>query len=122
MGRQQGITSYLWAHLTVAQDEMREDRKHRFTRGTLHAPNSEPTQADSNIMGVARQAPAATTAGLVCELKTEGEEKSEDEFDKCLAIVHQLKVSGVIVEIDGNRAPFKFRLTVSMPPLVGVRW
>jgi hypothetical protein len=106
MGRQQGITSHLWAHLTVAQDEMRQDRKHRFTRGALHAPNGEPTQADSHIMGVAHQAPATTTAGLVFELKAQGEEKSEDEFDKCLAIINQLKVSGVIVEINGNRAVF----------------
>ena len=53
-------------------------------------------------MGVAHQAPATTTAGLVFELKAQGEEKSEDEFDKCLAIVHQLQVGGWLLEIDRN--------------------
>ena len=33
-------------------------------------------------MGVARQAPTLTAAGLVEELKAEGEEEGEDEFDK----------------------------------------
>jgi hypothetical protein len=28
------------------------------------------------------------------ELQAQGEEKGEDEFDKCLAIVHQLHVGG----------------------------
>jgi hypothetical protein len=32
------------------------------------------------------------------ELKTQGEEKGKDEFDKCLAIVNQLEVGGFIVE------------------------
>jgi hypothetical protein len=57
-------------------------------------------------MGVARQAPAAATRRLVVELKAQGEEESEDKLDKRLAIVNQLKVSGFIVEIDGNRAVF----------------
>ena len=60
-------------------------------------------------MRVARQAPAATTAGLVFEPKAQGEKKGEDKVDKCLAIVNQLKVSGFIVEIDGNRAVFPWR-------------
>ena len=54
-------------------------------------------------MGVARQAPAAATRGFVCELKAQGEDKGQDELDKCLAIVNQLKVSGLIIKIDGNR-------------------
>ena len=60
-------------------------------------------------MGVARQAPTATTAGLVCELKAQGEDKGQDELDKCLAIVNQLKVSGLIIKVDGNRAVLSFR-------------
>jgi hypothetical protein len=43
------------------------------------------------------------------ELKTQGEEKGKDEFDKCLAIVNELKVGGFILEIDGNRAVFPWR-------------
>jgi len=35
-------------------------------------------------MGVARQAPTLAAAGLVEELKAEGEEKGEDELDKRL--------------------------------------
>jgi len=38
------------------------------------------------------------------ELKTQGEEKGADAFDKGLAIVKQLKVRGLILEIDGDRA------------------
>jgi hypothetical protein len=34
------------------------------------------------------------------ELKTQGEEKGADAFDKGLAIVKQLKVRGLILEID----------------------
>ena len=37
-------------------------------------------------MGVARQAPTLTAAGLVEELKAEGEEKGEDELDKRLSL------------------------------------
>jgi hypothetical protein len=36
------------------------------------------------------------------ELKAEGEEKGEDEFDKRLAVVKELTVGHFIVEIDGD--------------------
>src|SRR5262249_6365987 len=61
----------------------------RFARCTLDTPNSEPTQADTGVMGVTRQAPTATTSRLVCQLKTQGQEKGEDAFDKGLAITKQ---------------------------------
>jgi hypothetical protein len=51
---QQRITGYLWLHLAVAQDEVRQDREHRFARCTLDTPDSETTQADMGVMGVAR--------------------------------------------------------------------
>jgi hypothetical protein len=38
------------------------------------------------------------------ELKAKGEEKGEDEFDKRLAVVKELKVGPFIVEIDGDGA------------------
>ena len=104
MGGQQGIAGHLRAHLAIAQDEVRQDREHRFARGALDTPDGEPTQADTGIMGVARQAPAAATGGLVGELKAEGEEKGEDEFDKRLAIAQELKVGRFILEIDGDGA------------------
>ena len=84
---QQGITGHLRAHLAIAQDEVREDREHRFAPCTLDAPDGETTQPDTDIMGVAGQTPAAATGRLVCELKAKGQEKGEDELDKRLAIV-----------------------------------
>jgi len=51
-------------------------------------------------MGVSGQTPTTGAGRLVCELKAQGEEKGEDEFDKCLAIVHQLQVGGWLLEID----------------------
>ena len=57
-------------------------------------------------MGVARQAPTLTEAGLVKELKAEGKEKGEDELNKRLGVVKELVVSRFIVEINGDRAVF----------------
>jgi hypothetical protein len=54
-------------------------------------------------MGVPGQTPASATAGRVCELKTKGDEKGEDTLDKRLAIVKQTKVSGFVLEINGDR-------------------
>jgi len=57
-------------------------------------------------MGVARQAPTLTAAGLVEKLKAEGEEKGEDELDKRLGVVKELVVRRFIVEINGDGAVF----------------
>jgi hypothetical protein len=46
MRRQQRITGHLRAHLAIAQDEVRQDREHRFTCGTLNAPDGEAAQAN----------------------------------------------------------------------------
>jgi hypothetical protein len=56
------------------------------------------------LMRVAGQASATATGRLMLELKAQGEEKGEDEFDKGLAVVKELKVGPFIVEIDGNGA------------------
>src|SRR2546427_328549 len=53
MRGQQGITGNIRTHLTIAQDEVRQDREHRATRGALDTPDGEPTQPDTGIMGVA---------------------------------------------------------------------
>ena len=98
MRGQQGIAGHLRAHLAIAQDEVREDREHRFTRGALDPPDGEPTQPDTDIMGVAGQAPAAATGRLVLELKAQGQEEGEDTFDKRLAIAKQLKVGRFVSE------------------------
>jgi hypothetical protein len=104
MGGQEGITGDRRAHLAVSQDEVREDREHRFARGALDAPDEDSTQTDARIMRVPRQAPTAATGRLVGELKAQGQDKGEDELDKRLAIVKQAKVSCFIVEIDGDSA------------------
>ena len=54
-------------------------------------------------MGVARQAPTLTAAGLVEKLKAEGEEKGEDELDKRLGVVKELVVSRFIVELNDHQ-------------------
>ena len=106
MRGQQGITGNIRTHLTIAQDEVRQDREHRATRGALDTPDGEPTQPDTGIMGVAGETPAAATGRLVCELKAEGEEESAHEFHKGLAIAKQLNVSRVVSKIDSDGAVF----------------
>jgi len=78
----QGIAGHGRAHLAVAQDEVRQDGEHRLAGGALEAPDGKTPQTDPRILGVAREAPALTAAGLVEELKTEGEEEGEDACDK----------------------------------------
>jgi hypothetical protein len=65
---------------------MRQDGEHRFAGRALDTPKSEPTEADTSVMGVTCQAPTATTGRLVGELQSQGQEKGEHAFDKGLAI------------------------------------
>ena len=60
-------------------------------------------------MGVARQASTLAAAGFVEELKAEGEEEGEDEFDKRFGVAQERQVSRLIVEIDGDGAVFAWR-------------
>ncbi len=106
MGGQQGITGDLGAHLAVAQDEMREDREHRFTRRALDTPNSETTQADTRVMGVTRQAPAPITSGFVFELQAKSEEKGEDTFEKRFAVTQQLHIGRFVLKINRDGPVF----------------
>jgi MoaA/NifB/PqqE/SkfB family radical SAM enzyme len=76
----------------------------RFTCRALKPPDREPTQADTGIMGVAGQAPTATTGRLVGKLKAQGEEKGHHTFDKGLAISQELKVGRFVLKINGNGA------------------
>src|SRR5258705_13687165 len=92
MGRQQGIVGGVRSHRAVAQDKMRQDREDRFAGGALDAPDGEPAQANPRVMRVARQAPTRAAAGLVEELKAEGEEEGEDELDKRVGVVEKRKV------------------------------
>jgi hypothetical protein len=104
MSGQQSVAGHFRCHLAIAQDEVGQDCEHGFASGALETPDDDPAQADTDVMGMAGQAPAAATGRLLFELKATGEEKGEDEFDKRLAIVKELKVGRVIVEIDGDGA------------------
>jgi len=97
MRRQYSIAGHFWAHLAIAQDEVREDREHRATRGTLETPDGEITQPDTDRMGVARQAPAPATGRRVPQLKAEGAEESDHQCDKGLAVAQELKVGRFVL-------------------------
>src|SRR5438128_11873195 len=84
--------------------------KDRFASRALHAPDGEPTQPDTGIVGVAGQAPALAAAGLVYELKAEREEKREHELDKRLGVTKALKVRRLILKIDGESTGLACRL------------
>ena len=99
---QERITGQLRSYLAVAQDEMRQDREHGFAPRTLDTPDSDPTQTDTHVMRVARQAPTSITGGLVLQLETKGYEEGEDALKKRLAIAQQLNVRGFVSKIDGD--------------------
>jgi hypothetical protein len=60
-------------------------------------------------MRVARQAPAAATGRLVLELKSEGHDERQHQFDKCLAVAQQLNVGRFVLKIDGDGPVFSRR-------------
>jgi hypothetical protein len=87
-------------------NEVRQDREHRCTCGALDTPDGEPTETDTGIMGMTRQAPAAVTGGLVFQLQAKRQEEGAHELEKRLAITKQLKVGGFVLEINGDRPIF----------------
>ena len=115
----QGIASDLGSHLAVTQDEVRQDREHRFTRRTLNAPDGETAQADAHIVRVTGEAPAAATGGLVEELKAQGQEKGEDAFDKRLPVTKEVQVGHFVLKINGDGAvvPCPFARLSHVSPL-----
>jgi len=76
----------------------------------LDAPDGEPAQANPGVMGVTRQAPAPTTGRLVPQLKAQGEEEGEHQFDKGFAVVKQLNIGRLILKIDGDGPVLAYRL------------
>ena|SRR2546430_4064882 len=109
MDGQERITGHLRSQRAVTQDEMRQDGEHGFARGALDTPDGETTQADTGIVGVARQTPTRAAAGLVGELKAESEEKREHEFNKRFGGAQERKVGRLITEVDGDRAVVAYR-------------
>jgi hypothetical protein len=102
MCREQGLAGRLRSHRARAQDAMRQDGKHRTTRGALETPDGDSPYTDAHGMRVARQAPAAVTGRFVPELKAQGEEKREHPFAKGFAVVTQLEVGRFIAEVGGD--------------------
>ena len=86
-----------------------QGRKNSLASRALHAPDGKAAQADAHRMGVASQTIAAVTGRFVGELKTQREDEGEDKLDKCFAVVHQPKVGGFILEIDGDGAVSSWR-------------
>jgi hypothetical protein len=78
----------------------RQDGQHGFARRTLETS----PQADADIMGVARQAPATTTSHLGCQLNAKRQDASEDTCDKRLAVTKELNVGRFVPKIDGDGA------------------
>ena len=64
---------------------MRQDREHGFARRALYPPNGYPTHTDADVMRVTGEAPATTTGRLMFQLKAEGQDECDHEFDKRLA-------------------------------------
>jgi hypothetical protein len=73
-------------------------------------------------MGVAGEAPATTTGGLMFELKTKGQEKGEHAFDKRLAVAKQLNIGRFVLEIDGDGPVFASLAGCSSHGHPQVRW
>jgi hypothetical protein len=59
-----------------------EHGEYRFACGALETPDGNPAQPDTRIVRVTRQTLIPLTGDLVLQLKTEREEKGEDELDK----------------------------------------
>src|SRR5262245_37153132 len=71
-------------------------------------------------MRLARQAPAAATGRLMCELKAEGHAEGEDRFEERLAIAKELEGRRFAPEIDSDGAVFarRFRRCAHVYPSV----
>src|SRR5215510_10198784 len=83
-------------------NEVGQDREHRVTRGALEPPDRDPAQTDTDIMGVAGQAPPTATRGLVGELKGQRQDEGQHTFEKRLPIAQELKVGRFVLKIDGD--------------------
>ena len=106
MSSDQGIAGHVRPHRAVAQDEVRQDGEDRLAGGALDAPDSEPSQANTDLMGVARQASPSATGRLVLELKAKRQHEGEDTLEKGLAITKQRQGGRFVPEIDGDSPVF----------------
>src|SRR2546427_726250 len=65
-----------------------------------------PPQADTDVMRVACQAPAAAPDCLVLELKPEREDERHHQCEKRLAVSQQLNVGCFVLKIDNDGPVF----------------
>ena len=82
---------------------MREDREHGSVRGALETPDGDPTETDTHIMRMAREASTAATGGFVFQLKAEGHHEGEDTFEERLPIAQQLEVGCFAPELNNHQ-------------------
>jgi hypothetical protein len=70
-------------------------------------------------MGVTGQTAAAVAACLMVELKADREDKRQNELNEGFAIADQLKISRLILEINGDGTVFSYRFggVVHVSPL-----
>ena len=117
MGGSQRLTGDSWSHLTVAQDEVRQDRADGFAPRVLETPDGDPSKADTPVMGVTCQVPSSITGRLVLQLKAEGEEERQHTFEKRLALVTKLKIGLLVPKINGDGPLFSRRFGCCAPVL-----
>jgi len=82
VGSDQRLPGHVGAHAAVTQDKMGQDREDGFAGGALNPPDREAAEADTRIMGVARQASTAVTGRLVSELEAKSKEKGYNELNE----------------------------------------
>ena len=103
MGGEEGIAGDVRSHRAVTQDEMGQHGKNCLASRALHAPDGEATEPNAGIMGVASQTTTAVTGRFMGQLEADGEDEGKDALDEGLRVVKELRVGGLIVEIDGDR-------------------
>jgi hypothetical protein len=90
---------------------MRQDHEHGFAPRTLHPPNGDSTQTNTDMMRVACKTLAPEAGSPVLKMKAKGQEKSENELDKCLARFNQVEVGRFVSKIDSDGAVFSRRFS-----------
>ena len=101
---QQGVAGHLRGHLARAPDDVRQDGAHGVARRTLETPDGDPTEPETAVMRVTRQAPAAATGRLMRELQPARQDERQHPFEKRLAVAKPLNVGRFVLNIDGAGA------------------
>ena len=104
MGGEEGIAGNVRSHRAVTQDAVGQHGKNRLASRALHAPDGEATEPNAGIMGVASQTTTAVTGRFMGQLEADGEDEGQDKLDERLGVAKELRVGGLIVEIDGEGA------------------